>query len=75
MILHSFPFNLKIAEHFNCDYSVEDTWPIEKVFVGLAKHMAMHLCLLDAPVYQCHDRRHWKSEDDTHACPEVSRDF
>lgn len=68
MILYFFPFNLKIAEHFNCDYN----W---KMFVGLAKHMDMHLCLLGSPVCQCHDCRHWRSEDDPHACPQVSRGF
>lgn len=44
MILHSFLFNLKMTV-LTCDYCVEDRKDIKKVFVGLAKHAGMRVCL------------------------------
>lgn len=44
MILHSFLFNLKMTV-FTCDCCVEDRKDIKKVFVGLAKHAGMRVCL------------------------------
>lgn len=49
MILHSFLYNLKMAV-LNSDYCVEDRHDIRQLFVGLAKHAGMRVCLLSFQV-------------------------